>query len=518
MSRVAQATTIALLVGLTGAASYGIYRVARPAAVEGRFHTYVYFRDASGLPIGSRVKIAGIVVGEIDSLAIENGQARIGLRLRDDIALWDDAYAEKRAASPLADSYLELSPGGPEPGEVPRARRRLRSGEPISLVRESATTDRVLRGLEQAIPRAIESVEVADRMAEEARQFVAGPLSEGLARADRHLDTGAISGPIEDVAAGAARLDDAVARAQARIRAGAPSVQAGLDRLVDQTEAARVRLAEAQSELAARMSEVRTDLDQADAYAAQASAALAELAEPDRDRQGTLARLIDDPTTADELADTTTSLAAAARDLDRLRATVGLRAEWNLVAGAPRFVVAAEVASRGDSFYLIEVEQGPWGELPVTTLVREPGGGYRRQVRISDGSRFTAQWGRRFGRWSVRAGLRESRFGVGVDATLGHGRLRLSLDAMESDFHRVPRLKVIAALEVFRTLYVLGGVDDALAPHGTLPIAAGPSQPRTLEDFQYGRDFVLGFELRFDDRDATALLRLYGALIATLLS
>lgn len=517
MSAVARATTFTILAGLAGAGGYGVYRVVRPAPIEGRFHTHVYFRDARGLPIGSRVKIAGIVVGEIDALSIENGQARVGLRLRDDVVLWDDAWAEKKAASPLADSYLELSPGGPEPGRPIGAHRRLRSGEPISHVLESATTDRVLRGLEQAIPRAMDELERADRMAEEARQFVAGPLAETLARADRQLDTGAVSAPMGEVAAGAARLDETLARAAAQVHAGVPVARDGLDGLVTQTADARARLAAARAELATSMAEVRAGLDRVDPIAREASGVLADLAEPDRARQGRLAQLIDDPALGDELVDTTTDLAAAARDLGRLRALVGVRTEFTLIARAPRLVVSAELATDSDNFYLIEIEQGPWGATPITTLSPAPGG-YQRQVRISDGSRFTAQWGRRFGRWTVRAGLRESRFGIGVDAAFGGGRLRLATDLISSDFHRVPRLKAVAALEVFRSLYVLGGVDDALAAHASLPITGGPTAPHTLDSLEYGRDYFLGLELRFDEHDATALLRLYGALLATILS
>ena len=137
---------------------------------------------------------------------------------------------------------------------------------------------------------------------------------------------------------------------------------------------------------------------------------------------------------------------------------------------------------------------------------------------ITDDSRFTAQWGRRFGPLAVRAGLRESVFGVGIDAVLGQGRLRMSLDAMQSDFSSLPRIKLIAALQVFRAMYVTAGIDDALNPSTDLPIGASSPEPHTFSGLHYGRDAVLGLELRFRDPDVSALLRLYGVLIAALLS
>jgi len=125
-------------------------KVGRRKVGQGR-HTYVMLRDASALPIGSRVMIAGVQVGEIEKLSIQGGLARVDLRLRDDVILWDDASAEKRSASLFGDAYLEIRPGGAEvaerpaePGGFPGGHRQLGPGEPIPHAIEAASTDRVL--------------------------------------------------------------------------------------------------------------------------------------------------------------------------------------------------------------------------------------------------------------------------------------------------------------------------------------------------------------------------------------
>ncbi len=518
MSHVARATTLVVLIGVAVGGAAVIYRGARPAKHGQGFHTYAYLRDANGLPVGSRVKIAGIVVGEIDALGIENGQARVSLRLRDDVVLWDDAWIEKKAASPLADNYVEISPGGPEPDQPVGERRRLRSGEPIARVLETATTDRVLHGLERSIPRAIDRVVAADQLTDRARQWVAGPLSEQLAVLDHQLNHGALAEPLREAAVQAQAFDDALARAQARVHATVPLVDARLTSLVGDTAAARERIARLRQDLGTSMAAARDGLDQVDGYAASARELLDEVAPAEPGRQGRLGRLVDDPAVADDLAETTAALAQATRDLDRLQALMGVRAEWNLVGGASRFVVSAEIGTKRDTFYLIEIEKGPWGGTPVTTLTGEPDGTFTRTAAITDDSRFTAQWGRRFGPLALRAGMRSSVFGVGVDAVLGEGRLKLSLDAMQSDFSTVPRIKLIAALQVFRAMYVTAGVDDVLNPSVDLPIGPSAPEPHTFSGLHYGRDAVLGLELRFRDPDVSALLRLYGVLIASLLS
>src|SRR4051812_28133815 len=114
-----------------------------------------------------------------------------------------------------------------------------------------------------------------------------------------------------------------------------------------------------------------------------------------------------------------------------------------------------------------------------------------RKVAIVEHARFTVQWGQRFGRFAARAGIKESMFGAGVDAAFGDGRLRFSLDAMESSFSRTPRIKLAAALEVFRSIYILGGIDDALAPGHSLPILPADEVPKQFQTLRYGRDYQL---------------------------
>jgi hypothetical protein len=68
---------------------------------------------------------------------------------------------------------------------------------------------------------------------------------------------------------------------------------------------------------------------------------------------------------------------------------------------------------------------------------------------------------------------------------------------------------------MFRHLYILGGIDDALNPHAELPIITGTSNvPVQFDTFRYGRDYFLGGMLRFNDEDLAALLTVGGSALA----
>src|SRR5438105_10334677 len=105
------------MVAVMAAGLGGLYlavrsKIGRPT-VPGEFHTWAVFRDASGLPVRSRVLIAGVQVGEITKLTIEGDLARVDMRMSDDVVLWDDAYAMKSGSLAFGDSHVEVFPGGP---------------------------------------------------------------------------------------------------------------------------------------------------------------------------------------------------------------------------------------------------------------------------------------------------------------------------------------------------------------------------------------------------------------------
>jgi hypothetical protein len=188
-------------------------------------------------------------------------------------------------------------------------------------------------------------------------------------------------------------------------------------------------------------------------------------------------------------------------------------------AGEPRVYVTAEIRARNDKFYLIELEKGPLGSVPqdqLSDVLNAPQ--YNRYQQISDSLRYTAQFGKTmFGHLQVRGGIKESTFGVGADLLLNRGKIRFSSDVFGS-FQRTPRVKLAASLAVFRSIYVLAGVDDVLNDPGQLQIVTGNTAvPTQFNTLHYGRDYFLGATLHFDDADLATLIRVYGALIVGLI-
>jgi phospholipid/cholesterol/gamma-HCH transport system substrate-binding protein len=496
--------------------------------ITGGFQTYALFRDASGLPTKSRVLIAGVQVGEISHLSIQGDLARVDMRLSDGIVLWDDAYAMKSGSLAFGDSHVEIFPGGPEdPSKGDGGHRRLKSGEPIPRVLEGDSTDRMLRAVDRAMPRVDTSLGGLDQFVSRARRFIDANALAQIDALDRRLQAD-FEDPIERADAKVNAFDDGVHRAQDRVNSFVPGLPARLDHWNDQVTTADTTMKQWQGDLHDSLASARTRMDDVDPYLARANAWLVRQGAGERiaadtgkpvDRSG-FGKLVDDPDLGERVADAAQAGADYTYKLDQIKTVIGLRNEFVVRARSLNSYLTMELSGRHDRFFLVELERGSIGKLADIEVSETPGGAYVRKTSITGGFRLSAQWGKRIGWFDYRFGLKESTFGIGADAILLGGHLRFAADMYGQNFSTVPRLKLEAALEVFRSVYVFGGIDDALAPHGELRIAPWPASAKTPNDYSslsYGRDYFAGFTFKLNEEDAARMLRIYGSFIGAFL-
>ncbi|MCD2194567.1 MlaD family protein [Actinomycetospora endophytica] len=75
---------------------------------------YGEFADANTLAVGNTVRAGGVEVGQVTSVGLENGHARVGLQVDPQLLpLHQDATMTIRAVNLLGEKYVELSSGSP---------------------------------------------------------------------------------------------------------------------------------------------------------------------------------------------------------------------------------------------------------------------------------------------------------------------------------------------------------------------------------------------------------------------
>lgn len=69
------------------------------------------FSSVTGLQAGTDVEIAGVRVGKVDSISIQEYHAVVRMQIRKGIGLPDDTIASVKTRGLIGDVYISLSPG-----------------------------------------------------------------------------------------------------------------------------------------------------------------------------------------------------------------------------------------------------------------------------------------------------------------------------------------------------------------------------------------------------------------------
>ena len=79
---------------------------------EGGYELYAIFSDIGGLKSGSSVLIAGMEVGRVKSITMEDYEAKVILSLPKDLKIQEDAIAAVKTRGLIGEKALVITPGG----------------------------------------------------------------------------------------------------------------------------------------------------------------------------------------------------------------------------------------------------------------------------------------------------------------------------------------------------------------------------------------------------------------------
>jgi phospholipid/cholesterol/gamma-HCH transport system substrate-binding protein len=103
---------IFLLLGLL-ALGYLAIKLGRMEVIGGGGYTvYATFPTVGGLRAGSSVEIAGVEVGRVAEIRLQDYQARVALRINGGIKLPEDSIVSIRTKGLIGEQYVRISPGG----------------------------------------------------------------------------------------------------------------------------------------------------------------------------------------------------------------------------------------------------------------------------------------------------------------------------------------------------------------------------------------------------------------------
>ncbi|HTM43583.1 MAG TPA: MlaD family protein [Polyangiaceae bacterium] len=481
MPRFTAAARVGVFTVATVVAGVLIYRFVSKTTGTGGYTVYVLLPDASGIAQHSQVRVAGIPIGHISSVKLQGQMARIDIKVRPDVALYDDAAVSKAATSFLGEYYLGVYPGT-------EGQHQLQDGDQIKHVLDTASTQDILQSVSEITKKV-------------------GKIAEALANT-----VGSKEGE-QDMRDTLRNLSQVTEALNATVRENRESIrnilvtvegitsrgQHDVDRILDNvrvvTEEVRTLVAGNQNGDQGTAGEVRQIVDRVNNASTSLEKTLKNM-ETVTNRlekgEGTLGRLSKDDKLINNVENVAEGVGDIVGGMNRLQTIVSLRSDYQFRSHTVKSFVELRLQPREDKYYSFEIVNDPRGLTRIeqvdidTTNPNDPP--HYRQIRTvtTNSFRFSLQFAQRFGPLVGRFGIKESTGGVGLDLLLLDDYLELDQDLFGFGEVVEPRWRTTLGYAFLSRLWLLGGVDDILSPDR--------------------RDYYVGLQLRFNDQDLKNLL------------
>lgn len=472
-------------------AAFLLYRAVDERNTTGDgYHLYTVFDDASGLITKSRVTIAGISIGRIDSIRLEGGRARVDITVNDDVAIFEDGSARRVSASLLGEYILSINPGT-EGG------RRLVDGDEIPAGEAAPAMGDIMTdvgAIARSVRRVASQLELTFGTDEGGRQMASAlrNLSEALEAVNRTIQANQYV------------IDRTLENIEGITESARPRLDAILANVQAITEDARRILDDNEEDIDDAVGEVDDTIASIHRASEELEDVLSDVEEvTDRTArgEGTIGRLTSDDHLIDEVESTVEGIGDFVGGITRLRTIVGLRSEYNFLSNSFKNYFTFHIMPREGRYFFIQLVDDPRGNVDfITRQVRRspPAEGepefYEEQiVETTQRLLFSLMVAQRVYFATFRFGILESSGGLGLDLNFFDDTLEISAEIFQFGNSTYPRIRARVSYELLETLFVVAGADDII-------------NERTV-------DFFLGAMLRFDDQDLVSLLPFLGGAV-----
>lgn len=527
-------------VGLVVAASaaafgLGLYFIgATSLAGPKTYLVFAVFEDATGLGPRSRAQIAGIAIGQVDHIELDQtvDKARVWLRIKKEFVLHEDATITKRSESILGDFLLDMTPGS-------HGARVLKDGDEIRIVVKQPGLNEIMKSMSRIaddvsdvtsnLKKVFGSAEGEDNI----RNIVAGlrritdSLERTIDRSSGKLDAvltnfQSFSGDLSRLSAGESQDIVAILQNTRAATAEARDILKTIGNVIGSQN---------QAELKQSVSSVKSSLEKLDKTLANVQSVTDKV----NRGEGTLGHLVNDDKLAKNLDRASTQLTNLLGTAESLKIEVFERTE--LLIGAPgggtndpnlpqilqparnitynpwaKNYFGIRIIPRPDKWYGFEIVDDPRGVTRRVQTVNSASCNFATcfpdfpdslvQTTTERQLKFSVYLARRYGPVSGRFGILENTGGFGLKLHLFNDSLNVALDMFEfaNPLKSNPRVKLYADYRFLDHLFISFGADDLVNP----PRVDPTQQTRIIS----GRDYFIGGGLYFTDEDISKLIGL----------
>lgn len=382
--------------------------------------------NAGGLVKNSAIRSAGIPVGVIKDIRLQDGMARIDITVRSEIPLTTSASIELKAQGILGDKHIEVYPGSPT--DPP-----LEDNAQIINVKDGGSLDNLMTQVSEVMGSL---KDVAKNLQEATNED--GTRRHVLGRIVKNIET--ISGDLAQMTSqNKDKLGDIVDDIH--------SITASIKEVTDDNS--ETGLKETWKRLAKSMQN------------------LEDITTKINNGEGAIGKLVSDPQTEESLTTAIDGLSGMLDSANRIQTSFDFRGEYLGEVGATKTSIGVQIQPGLDRYYYVGIVDDPNGKEERIDVIREGTGtdgagvpaNYTERKIFRNEIKFTVLFAKNFWDLTLKGGLIESRGGFGIDYHFFRRKARFTVEAF--DFEKT-NLRSSLAYNLYRGIYVTGGINDAL--------------------------------------------------------
>jgi phospholipid/cholesterol/gamma-HCH transport system substrate-binding protein len=474
------------------ALAYMTTQVSKGKKVTGdMYEIQAYFDNVSGLKKNAPVEIAGIEVGLVKDIELDDSRARLTLALEPNVTLHTDSKVAIRTRGVLGDKYVEVDPGS-------RSYPALKEGGKVARSESPADIDQLF----QKVGKIADDI---GKVAESVSNVIGGEKGEQdlrvLVKNMKEMSVGLdkmVQSNVQSVNTIVANLKDF----STDLKDISGTNKKALNRIIDNFEVASTEMKTTMN----RMNSLLAKAEDGDGAVGrlmsdeemgkdlkESVASLKNVSKKIDEGKGTIGKLINDDKTGKELDKALEGINKYLAKQEEFKTSVDFHSEWMADTGDVKSYLNLKLQPSEDKYYLLGVVDDPKGRTETTiteTKWRTNGGAWQKREEHEketkeDRLKFNAQLAKRWHDLVLRGGLIESSGGIGLDYYLWEDRIKFFAEAFDFDDEDPPHLKAGGSLYFLRNFYITAGMDDFVSDSGDESFFAGAGIYFTDDDLKY---------------------------------
>ncbi len=439
----------ALVVIIGGLIAFMSMQVSDDPSFMGRSKkAWFLLPNASGLTKGSAIRSAGIPIGVIKDIRLQDGQARLDITVKSDLGLTRSASVEIKANGILGDKYIEINPGMSSDPELEEAGQILN-------VKKGGGLDDVMTQVS----------DIAGSLKEVAKNLNEATAQNGT---DSHI-LGRIVKNVEKLTANIAQMTDENKDQIREIVTQVNSITKTINDLVNDNS-------EHGFKTTWKNSMVRID---------NSLKNIEDITGKINRGEGTIGKLISDEKMAEEVSAAVEGIGGMIDTASRVTTAIDFNGYYLNSVGYTKSAVGIQIQPGLDRYYYLGIITDPAGVVDKTNTKTITSGGQTEYDEIKtykSKTKFTAFFAKNFYDFTLRGGLIEDTGGVGMDyKLLPNRRLTASLEAY--DFSTM-QMRANLSYKFKYGLYVMAGYNDMLNKKDAKSAYAGAGFFLTNDDLK----------------------------------